>query len=333
MNGASAPVAAPAARVGWWPRLRRNLLARRLAQAVPVLLLATFVVFGLIKLVPGDVAVAMAGDNASDARVAEIRHQYGLDRPFLAQYGHWLWRTVHGDLSRSLLSGEAVTTSIARSLPNTLTVVLLALAIALAIGVPLGILAARFHGKALDTVVMAVASLGVAMPNFWLAMVLVAVFALRFDWLPATGAVPFTQDPLQSLQYALLPALALASGGIAEVTRQLRSSLVDLMASQQMRTLTAKGLGPAAIFWKHGLRNVGVNLLTVVSLMLNRMLAATVVIEAVFAIPGMGTLIVQGALSRDFPVVQGVVFVMVLMVVVINLAADLLYDVIDPRMR
>lgn len=316
-----------------WRRVRHSLLVRRLMQAFPVLLFATFIVFGLLKLVPGDIAVALAGDNASDARLAEIRSLYGLDRPFLLQYGNWLWHALQGDLSNSLMSGEAVLVSIARCLPKTALIVSMALLIALAVGIPLGLLAAAKCDTRVDGLVMTIASLGVAVPNFWLAMVLVAVFSLQLDWLPATGSAALGAEPVAALRHALLPALALASGGIAEVTRQLRSSLVDLRASQQVRTLHAKGLSPALILCKHGFRNVGVNLLTVVSLLANRMLAATVVIEAVFAIPGMGGLIVQGALSRDFPVVQGVVFTMVLIVIAINLIADLLYGVIDPRVR
>lgn len=316
-----------------WQRLRRHLLVRRLLQAAPVVLLATFLVFGLLQLVPGDIAMALAGDNASVARLAEIRALYGLDRPFLVQYGSWLAHALQGDLSRSLISGEAVATSIARCLPHTGLIVTLALALAVAAGIPLGLLAARFHGSRLDGGVMAVASLGVAVPNFWLAMVLIATFSLSLGWLPATGAVALGQDPLGALRHALLPATALACGGVAEISRQLRSSLVDLMASQQVRTLHAKGLSPAAILWRHGLRNVGINLLTVVTLLANRFLAATVVVEAVFAVPGMGGLIVNGALTRDFPVVQGVVFVMVLIVIAINLVADLLYGVIDPRAK
>lgn len=310
-----------------------HLVVRRLLQAVPVLLLATFVVFGLLKLVPGDIAVALAGDNATDARITEIRHLYGLDRPFLVQYGQWVGHAARGDLSKSLMSGESVATSISAALPNTAFIVALALAVALLLGVPLGIVAAARRGRVLDSAVMTVASLGVAVPNFWLAMLLIAFFALKLDWLPATGSVPLSEDAGQALRHAILPALAIGAGGVAEVARQLRSSLVDVLSSPHVRTLHAKGLSPASILWKHGLRNVGINLLTVVTLLANRMLAATVVVEAVFAINGMGSLIVHGALSRDFPVVQGVVFVMVLIVITINLLADLMYGVLDPRVR
>ncbi len=250
-----------------------------------MVVLSTFIVFGLLKLVPGDVAVTLAGDNASEQRIAEIRELYGLNQPFLLQYGSWLWKAAHGDLSSSLISNEAVLTSIQRCLPHTLLIVALALFMAMLVGIPLGIAAATKPGSWIDGFVMAIASLGVAVPNFWLGMLLVAFFSLQLNWLPATGAVSLMKDPWASLSHAILPAVALASGGIAEVARQLRSSLVEILSSQQVRTLHAKGLPPSSILWRHGLKNVSVNLLTVVSLLANRLLAATVVVEAVFAIP------------------------------------------------
>jgi peptide/nickel transport system permease protein len=180
---------------------------------------------------------------------------------------------------------------------------------------------------------MTLSSLGVAVPSFWLAMLLIAALALNLNWFPVTGAVPLLKDPWSAIHHAILPALALAAGGVAEIARQLRGALIELLSSQQVRTLRAKGLSPRTILWKHGLRNVGINLLTVVTLLANRMLAATVVIEAVFAIPGMGGLIVNAALQRDFPVVQGVILVMVTIVLLVNLAADMLYGFIDPRVK
>jgi peptide/nickel transport system permease protein len=310
-----------------------GLFGRRLAQALPVMLLATLLAFGLLKLVPGDIAVTLAGDNASDQRIAEIRQLYGLDKAFLTQYAEWLWKVVQGDLSRSLLTGEAVLVSIERCLPATLLIVVLAMVFSVLIGAPLGVLAASRQGSWIDSVVMSVGSLGVAIPNFWLAMLLIATLALERGWFPVTGSVAFAQDPWGAIHHAVLPALALAAGGVAEISRQLRGALIELLSSQQVRTLHAKGLSPMAILWKHGLRNVGINLLTVITLLANRMLAATVVIEAVFAVPGMGSLIVNAALQRDFPVVQGVILVMVGIVLLLNLTADMLYGRIDPRVR
>jgi peptide/nickel transport system permease protein len=310
---------------------RLRVIRRRLLQALPVLVLATFVVFGLLKLMPGDIAITLAGENATDQRIAEIRALYGLDRPFLVQYGSWLVHAAQGDLSKSLASGEPVAQSIARAFPNTLLIVALAMTVALGLGIPLGMLAASRPDGLRDRVVTSVASLGIAVPSFWLAMILVAWAALDFGWFPATGAVPLKESVPRALHHAVLPALALAAGGVAEVSRQLRSSLVEILASPPVRTLRAKGLSAGVILWKHGLKNAGVNLLTVATLLFNRMLAATVVVEAVFAIPGMGNLIVNAALTRDLPVVQGVVFVMVLVVISVNLVADLLYTVLDPR--
>ena len=310
---------------------RLRVIRRRLLQALPVLVLATFVVFGLLKLMPGDIAITLAGENATEQRIAEIRELYGLNRPFLVQYGSWLANAAQGDLSKSLANGEPVAQSIARAFPNTLLIVVLAMTVALGLGVPLGMLAASRPDGLRDRLVTSVASLGIAVPNFWLAMILVAWASLHFGWFPATGAVPLKESIPRALHHAVLPALALAAGGVAEVSRQLRSSLVEILSSPPVRTLRAKGLSAGVILWKHGLKNAGVNLLTVATLLFNRMLAATVVVEAVFAIPGMGNLIVNAALTRDLPVVQGVVFVMVLVVITVNLLADLLYTVLDPR--
>ena len=312
-------------------RKRVRLALRRGAQVIPVLILATLVVFLLLQLVPGDPAITLAGENATDAHIEEIRHLYGLDRPLLVQYLHWLASAAQGDLSRSLISSESVRTSILQHFPATLLIVGLAMALSIAIGMPLGILAATHQGRPIDAMVTSLASLGVALPNFWLAMILVGVFALQLNLLPATGAAALTADPASALRHAILPAVALSAGGVAEVVRQLRSALLEVLSSQFVRTLYAKGLAPSLILWKHVLRNVGVTLLTVLGILFNRLLGATVVVEAVFAIPGMGSLIVHAAIAKDFPVVQGVVFAMVLVVILTNLLIDILYSLLDPR--
>ena len=310
-----------------------KVIGSRLLQALPVILLATFMVFSLLKLVPGDIAVTLAGDNASDIRIAEIKRIYALDRPFMVQYGAWLGKAVQGDLSQSLLSGEKVADSIARAFPNTLLIVAIALMLALATGIPMGIVAAIKPNGWVDKIVSMVASLGVAIPGFWLAMILVAEISLKLNWLPATGAKSFAVSPWDAIRHALLPAIAIAAYGMAEVARQLRGSLLEVLSSQYVRTLHAKGLSMSRILWQHGLKNVSVNLFTIISLLVNRMLAATVVVEAVFAIPGLGSLIVRGAIQRDFPIVQGVVFAMVIVVILVNLIADLLCAAVDPRIE
>lgn len=314
-------------------RGKTRMVLQRALQVGPVIVLATFIVFSLMHIVPGDPAVVLAGEQATVERIAEIREQYGFDQPILVQYWTWLGNAVQGDLSRSLLSTEEVTVLIAQNFPTTLLLVAYAMILSLAIGIPLGILAATRAGTRTDAGISALSSVGIAVPNFWLAMILVTVFSLGLTWFPATGARPLSEDFWLAIHHATLPAIALSSGGVAEVTRQVRSALLEVLSSQFVRTLHAKGLPSSAILWRHGLKNISVTLLTVTGLLFNRLLGATVVVEAIFAISGMGNLIVRAAINKDFPVVQGVVLSMVIVVVLTNLLIDILYGLIDPRVR
>ncbi len=308
-----------------------RLVGHSLLQAVPVLVVATFLVFGLMQLVPGDVAIALAGETATRERVEDIRVLYGLDRSMLEQYGNWLWKMAQGDMSVSMLSAEPVFESIQRRLPVTLLVVGLAMLVSLALGIPLGIVAAMHPRSPVDSVVLGFAALGIALPGFWLGMILVSVFALGLAWFPVSGMVKMATHPWGAVWHAILPAVALAASGVAEVARQARSALIEAQSSPYMRTLLAKGLPQSQIFWKHGLKNISVTLLTVTGLLFNRLLGGTVVIEAVFAISGMGSLIVTAATGKDYPVIQGVMLTMVVIVVAVNLVIEILYAVFDPR--
>ena len=280
----------------------------------------------------------LEGKIASDAMIAMNAEAELEGKPFAAIAGGWLAREggqpttpARTPAARDGLLAKTFGNGFTQLARQHLMLVLAAVLLGCLAGIPLGVLAASRPGSWLDRGLMTLSSLGVAVPNFWLAMILVSMLALERNWFPATGSVSLSENPVEALRHALLPGLALAAGGVAEVARQLRSSLAELLSSQQVRTLHAKGVSPSAILWKHGLKNVGVNLLTVIALLANRLLAATVVVEAVFAIPGMGSLIVHGAVHRDFPVVQGVVFTMVLIVILINFTADALYRVVDPR--
>ena len=300
-------------------------------QFLPIVIFATFVVFALLQLVPGDPALALAGDYASARRIAEIRHQYGFDEPLLVQYGIWLWHALQGNLGLSLFSSEPVTQLIRDRLPNTILIAIYALIVSSAVGIPLGMLAATRQGSKIDTFVTAIASLGVALPSFWLAMILALHFSLYHRWFPTTGSVPFFTDPGGALMHATLPAISLAAAVIATLARQVRSDLLEVLNQQYMRTLRAKGLGAGAILWKHGLRNVSATMVTLVGLQVNRLFSGAVVIEAVFAIPGVGSLVSYSALNKDFPVVQGVVLVLVLIVISVNLFVDIITALLDPR--
>jgi peptide/nickel transport system permease protein len=314
-------------------RERRHLIRTRLIHLVPVLLLVTFFSFILLHITPGDPALLLAGDDTSPAHVAEIRHVYGLDRPLLLQYGKWLGNALRGDLSKSLLTGEPVAHTIATRFPATLLIVCYAMVIAIAVGVPLGVLAAARAGGWLEAAVLNLTSVGVAVPYFWLAMLLVSWFALELPWFPPTGSVAFGADPIAALHAATLPALALAAGGIAEIARQMHAAMAELLQSAHVRTLRAKGLSPAAILYVHGLKGVGVTMLTVIGLIFNRKIGATVVVETVFAIPGIGSTIVVAAVNKDYAMVQGIILMLAFVVIGVNLFVDVLYVAFDPRVE
>jgi peptide/nickel transport system permease protein len=308
-----------------------RLVARRLWQLLPIVVFATLVVFALLQLVPGDPALILAGEYASPERIEEIRALHGFDRPLIVQYLSWFWKVLHGDLGISLMSSAPVLELIMQRMPNTILIAVYALTIAATVGISLGVLAATRAGSAADAFVTSTASLGVALPSFWLAILLVATLALDLHLFPATGARPLTTSPGEAIRHATLPAIALAVGVIAELARQVRSALIEVLGSQYVRTLQAKGLGPMAILWKHGLRYISVTLLTLLGLAVNRLFSGAVVIEAVFAIPGAGSLVAYSAINKDFPVVQGTVLVFVVIVILVNLTVDILNALLDPR--
>lgn len=306
-------------------------IGSRLAQIIPVVILATVVVFALLQLLPGDPAAAIAGENATIERIAELRRQLGLDQPLVLQYWTWLSHALQGDLSKSLISGQDVLPFVLHILPNTLSIVFGSLFISLILGIPLGIISANRARTFVDGGITSLVSLGMALPHFWAGMILVSLFALDYGWLPATGGVVDNPDLLDALRHIVLPSVALALGGIPEVTRQLRSALLGELSSQHVRTLHAKGLSDFSILWKHCLKNVAVTLATVSGLLFNRLLGATVAIEIVFAIPGIGSAIVNAALQKDLPVIQGIMAILVVLVIAANILVDVFCALIDPR--
>lgn len=312
--------------------MRRLLLSRVLAL-VPTLLLASFGVFLLVQLAPGDPAVGLAGENATTEQIQRIREQEGLDRPLLVQYGSWLSDAVRGDLGTSITTRVSVADSIEQALPTTLLLVAGALVVAVVLGVPAGAVAARRANTPADAVISSAASAGAAMPSFWLGLVLVTVFALKLEWLPATGFVGLSVDAGLAFQQLVLPSIALGIAGAAEIARQLRAVMIETLASDHVRTLRAKGLAERRVVWRHALKNSAVPLITVVGLQVSRFLGATVVVEAVFGISGIGTLVVSAAQNRDYPVVEGVVVVLAVLVVLTNFLVDVSYRLLDPRIR
>lgn len=306
---------------------------RRLGVFAVTMLMASAVVFFLMQMVPGDPAIAIGGIDATEERIAEIRSDLGLDRPMVVQYGAWLGDAVTGDLGTSLWTGQPVLNVIAERLPATLQLVTLAIVLAVVMGVPAGILAALWPNSLRDRAVTGFSTLGIAIPNFWLGMMLIYLFGLSLGWFPVSGFRGISSGVWEFLRYAFLPAFALATVGAAEITRQLRASLLDIMASDYIRTARAKGLPRRKIIVQHAFRNAGITLLTIVGLLANRLVGATVVIEAVFAIPGAGSMVVEAVRQRDYPLIQGMVLVLAVIVLLNNTIVDLLYRRIDPRIK
>jgi peptide/nickel transport system permease protein len=305
----------------------------RVLSTVPVVFVVTFVVFGLILLIPGDPAITIAGPDATPEQIEVIRERLGLNRPFLIQYVDWLGSALRGDLGTSLFTSRAVTTSIMESLPVTLTLTLTAILISLLISVPLAIVSATRRGGWIDRLATVTSSIGIALPSFWLGLMLVLLFSLTLGWLPATGYVPLAQDPAAWLRHILLPALTLGVAAAAESTRQLRGSIIEVLQQDYVRTARAKGLRTRMVIGKHVLKNASVPLVTVIGLQVTLLLGGAIVVEQVFGVPGLGQVAISAVTTRDIPVIQGVVLVAVLVAMLSNLLVDLAYGYLNPKVR
>ncbi|GAC1386350.1 MAG: ABC transporter permease [Acidimicrobiales bacterium] len=308
-----------------------TLFLRRLLVSIPLLAVVSLLVFSLILLVPGDPAIALAGENPSPAQIAAVRQRLGLNDPFFVQFWHWLSGVLHGDLGTSLLSSQTVASSITARLPATLSLALLALVLAAVAGLLVGAIAGLRPGTWIDRVATLGASFGVAVPYFWVGMILVLVFAIDRHLLPAVGYIPLTHDPVQWFRHLILPASALALAPAAVVARQTRASLATVMSEDYVRTARAKGLAPWVIVGKHALKNAALPVITTFGLEANRLIGGTVVIEQLFALPGIGQLAFQSVFNRDFPVVQGVVLVAAAMVLLVNIIVDVSYRYFNPK--
>jgi peptide/nickel transport system permease protein len=310
-----------------------RLIWRRLASLLPTALLGSILIFLLLQFVPGGVAAALAGSNASPEVIANLEHELGLDRPLAVQYWDWLVHVLHGDFGQSLLDRRPIGEAILDRLPVTIELAGAALLVALAVGIPLGVLCAVRRDQLLDRAITGVSGLGLAMPEFWLAMLAINLLALRWAWFPATGIVPISEDLGQNLQSLVLPSLTLASGAAAAVTRFTRAGMIEALASPYIRTALALGLPRRQILFRFALRNALIPVLTVVGILAGGLLGGAVLVEEVFAIPGLGDMFVTAVMQKDYPTVQGVALVLTGAVIGINLVVDIGCGLLDPRTR
>jgi peptide/nickel transport system permease protein len=308
-----------------------GFIGGRLLGTVPVIVILSIGVFLMLHLTPGDPVQIMLGQDADPQAVAALRAELGLDQPLPIQYVRWAGNALHGDLGRSIRTNQPVSDAIVSRLPVTLELSLLALLISLLIGLPAGMLAAVRRNSSLDLASTGVALVGVSLPSFFLGILLILVFALGLRWVPPSGYTPLIQDPAMNLKQMLMPAIALGAALAGIVARLMRSSLLEVLGADYMRTARAKGLSEPASVIRHGVRNALLPVVTVVGLQVGALLGGAILIETIFALPGIGRLAVDSIFARDFPIVQGVVLFLALVRVLSNLIADLLYGRLDPR--
>lgn len=308
-------------------------IARRLLHAIPVILLSSIVIFALLHLAPGDPALILAGPDADADTVQAVRQRMGLDQPLYVQYGIWIGQMLRGDMGRSYVNNRPVRELIMQRIPATIQLALAGLLIALTVGGITGVMAALNRSKAVDWVVSSINAFAVAIPNFWFGILVILLFAVTLRWLPPGGRGSFADDPGRALQFLALPALTLAINQMAVLSRFIRSSVLDVLTDDYVRTAHAKGLRSRVVILRHVLPNAFMPVVTVLGIQIGGLVGGAVVIETVFAWPGVGRLLLQSVQSRDYTVVQGVLLLLVTSFILVNLLTDIMYGVLDPRVR
>ncbi len=313
----------------------RQYIARRMLQIVPVLLIVTFLVFAMMWAIPGDPVRAFIGPGeALDAKQMELlRRQHHLDQPLVVRYLIWLGDALAGDLGRSTINNRRVALEVGERAIITLQLGLVAWIVSVLIAVPAGIVSAVYRGRPLDYLATVISIGAVAVPGFWLGIMMILLFGVTLGWLPTQGYVSIFENPLEGLRHMLLPAFSLGITSCALIMRQTRSAMLEVMAQDYIRTARAKGMAERVVIWIHALRNSLLPVVTVLGLQTGRIFAGAVVIETLFRIPGMGQLLVQAVFQQDFTVVQGSVLIMALAVLLANLATDIAYAWLDPRIK
>ncbi|MDR9390464.1 MAG: ABC transporter permease [Trueperaceae bacterium] len=306
-------------------------VAQRALTAIPTLLIVTVMVFGIQRSLPGDPAVILAGEERDPQVIAFIRAKYRLDEPIPVQYVAWLGQLARGDLGVSMRTGEPVSSLILTKLPVTVQLAVLSILVAVAVAIPAGAIAATRKNTGWDVAGTVVALSGLSIPNFWLGIMLILLVSVQLGWLPASGFVPFLEDPLENLRRMIMPAFVLGTGLAAVLMRQMRSSMLEVLSQDFVRTATAKGASGWTTVVRHAMRNALIPVVTILGLQLGTLLSGAVLTEQVFTIPGFGKLIVDAVFNRDYAVVQGVVLFTATSYIAINLAVDVLYAVLDPR--
>ena len=310
-----------------------NFLFRRLFTTLLVMLGVSFVVFMIIHLVPGDPVRIMLGLQADQAKIERIRRQMGFDRPLLVQYADWLWSALHGDLGESFITGQSVAQAVAQRFPATLSLAVTALVIALIIALPAGTISALNVGSPVDYAAMFFSQVGVSIPDFWLGILLMLIFALALGWLPPSGYTSPTENFGDWLQHLILPSMTVGLITASILTRFVRSAVLEVLHQNYVRTARAKGLAERVVIVRHVLKNAAIPIVTIIGMQMASLLGGIIIVEVIFAWPGLGRLALDAVVRRDYPMVQGAVLIVALFFAVVNVIVDLLYAYLDPRVR
>lgn len=310
-----------------------KMIGKRIVQSIIVLFIVTLIVFLLMQLVPGDPIVNFLGANATEEQIAHYTELFGYDQPVLVQYGKWIIGLFHGEMGRSVALQKEISEVIFERLGVTLSIVIPAFILAVVLGVVLGIVAAKKRGSKIDTVISFFANIGMSMPMFWFGMLLIMLFALRLGVLPTSGLADWSDGAGVYISHLILPVIVLAMGPLAQFTRQTRSSMLEVIRQDYVTTARAKGVTKRDLTFKHQLRNALIPIITVMGVQLGGMIGGTVLVESIFVIPGLGNLMITAIKGRDFMVVENGVLIIAIAVAICNLVVDILYGIIDPRIR
>ena len=314
------------------PPLLRHILAR-LAALIPILLGLSIASFALVHVIPGDPALVMLGGEGTPQQVQELRKQLGLDRPLIVRYGEWLGRVLRGDLGESLYNRTRITDELRWRFPTTLALVCLSLLLSIGVGVPAGLISAGYRNSWIDHAARLLTLVSLSLPSFWLGLMLIILFSLKLNLLPIVGYKPITIDSWGGIRFLILPGAALGTYLAALLARLVRSSVLEVLGQEYIRTARAKGLPERVVLFRHALRNALVPAVTVIGINVGILLGGSAVIETLFVLPGVGQLVVTALYNRDLPVIQGLILYISVLYVLINLAVDLLYTYLDPRLR
>jgi peptide/nickel transport system permease protein len=310
-----------------------GIVLRRLGSAVPILVIVSLITFAMIHLIPGDPAAAIAGLSATPEQIQVVREELGLNQPLLSQLLHWYGALLHGDLGRSLLMGQPVVQVTFERLPVTLALSAYALVLTLILGLTSGVIAALKQNTIFDQLAMMLAMVGISMPNFWLGLLMILFFAVWLGWLPTGGYIAFTDDPIGWLRTSTMPAISLALLQVGLLARITRSTMLEVLRQDFIRTARAKGLPYRTVVIKHALSNALIPITTVVGIVISLLISGSVVTESLFSVPGIGQLLTQAVLNRDYPMVQGGLLIVTAVLVLVNILVDVSYAMLDPRVR